>query len=89
MVKEKTRPSSNSENVTNVKELILYNDNFHSFEEVINALIDVCKHPPDQAEQCAYITHLKGSCAVKAGRMSELKPLCAELLTRGLTAEIE
>lgn len=89
MVKEKTRPSFKNENVTNVKDLVLYNDNFHSFEEVINALIDVIKHPPDQAEQCAYITHLKGSCAVKTGKLSELKPLCAELLTRGLTAEIE
>ncbi|RMG75939.1 MAG: ATP-dependent Clp protease adaptor ClpS [Bacteroidetes bacterium] len=73
----------------NKKELILYNDNVNTFDFVIEALIELCDHDPIQAEQCAFITHYKGKCPVKSGSYEELKPVCAEMLKRGLTVEIE
>lgn len=71
------------------KKIILYNDEVNSFEFVIETLIDVCEHEPEQATQCTYIVHYKGKCDVKNGEYDKLKPICSELLRRGLSAEIE
>lgn len=76
------------EELTTVKSIILYNDDVNTFDWVIESLIEVCGHTPEQAEQCAWITHLKGKCEVKNGSYEELKPMCTELLNRGLSAEI-
>jgi ATP-dependent Clp protease adaptor protein ClpS len=69
-------------------EIILYNDDVHTFDYVIDSLIDVCEHTLEQAEQCTILVHYKGKCAVKSGEYDELKPKCTKLLQRGLTAEI-
>ncbi len=69
-------------------EIILFNDEVHTFEFVINSLIDVCDHTSEQAEQCTYLVHYKGKCAVKTGEYDELKPRCTRLLNLGLSAEI-
>lgn len=71
------------------KSIVLYNDDVNTFEFVIDTLIKVCKHEPLQAEQCTYLIHYKGKCAVKSGSYDQLKPVCSALLDRGLTAEIE
>jgi len=70
------------------KQLIVYNDDFNTFDFVIDSLIKVCKHEKIQAEQCTFIIHYKGKCIVKKGPYRELEPLCTALLERGLTAEI-
>jgi ATP-dependent Clp protease adaptor protein ClpS len=72
-----------------VKALVLYDDNFNTFEHVIESLIKVCEHHPLQAEQCTHLVHYKGKCVVKNGTFKKLKPLCESLLERGLTAKIE
>jgi ATP-dependent Clp protease adaptor protein ClpS len=46
-------------------ELLLYNDDVNSFDHVIECLMRICKHQPEQAEQCALIVHFKGKCVVK------------------------
>ncbi len=69
-------------------EIILFNDDVNTFEHVIESLIDVCNHTSVQAEQCAYLVHYKGKCAVKTGEYDELKPRCSRLLELGLSAEI-
>jgi len=69
-------------------EIVLYNDDFNTFEYVISTLIEVCGHTPEQAEQVALITHLKGKCSVKSGSRDELDPVCLELNNRNLTAKI-
>jgi ATP-dependent Clp protease adaptor protein ClpS len=71
------------------KQIILYNDDFNTFDFVIESLIKVCKHDAIQAEQCTYLVHYKGKCSVKKGSYEELEPICTALLERGLTAEIE
>ncbi|RPD91779.1 ATP-dependent Clp protease adaptor ClpS [Aureibaculum marinum] len=69
-------------------EIILFNDDVNTFEHVIESLISVCNHTPEQAEQCAYIVHYNGKCTVKTGEYDELKPRCSRLLELGLSAEI-
>ncbi len=71
------------------KQIILYNDEFNTFDFVIESLIKICKHNTLQAEQCTFLVHYKGKCSVKKGSYEELKPVCTALLERGLTAEIE
>lgn len=71
------------------KDLIVYNDDFNTFDHVIEALVKVCKHEVVQAEQCTWLVHYKGKCQVKRGEYEKLEPLCTALLDRGITAEIE
>ena len=68
--------------------LLLINDDFHSFDFVVDALVDVCRHDSTQAEQCAYITHYKGKCDVKKGKMSTIKPMRDLLAEKGLKVKI-
>ncbi len=69
-------------------EIILFNDDVHTFDYVIDALMDVCEHDYIQAEQCTVLVHYKGKCGVKTGDFEELKPKCSKLLQLGLSAEI-
>ncbi|MCA6435420.1 MAG: ATP-dependent Clp protease adaptor ClpS [Bacteroidota bacterium] len=71
------------------KALILYNDDYNTFEHVINCLIKYCEHTELQAEQCAYLVHYTGKCVVKNGSFKKLKPIHEALLENGLTAKIE
>lgn len=69
-------------------EIVLFNDDYHTFDFVIESLVDVCQHTLVQAEQCTYIVHYNGKCSVKRGEFEKLKPICTALLDRGLSAEI-
>lgn len=69
--------------------LTLYNDEVNTFDFVIQSLIEVCEHDPEQAEQCALIAHFKGKCEVRSGDYFEIKPMYDELTFRGLTASID
>jgi ATP-dependent Clp protease adaptor protein ClpS len=89
MVKEKIKPlKKEQENIAGDKELILFNDDFNTFEFVIETLIDVCGHDPLQAEQCALVAHFNGKCGVKTGSFEELKPMHDEMSNRDLTVTI-
>jgi ATP-dependent Clp protease adaptor protein ClpS len=69
-------------------EIVLYNDDVNTFDHVIETLIRVCEHTPEQAEQCSLIVHYNGKCTVKTGVLEKLKPQCTQLLEAGLSAEI-
>lgn len=69
-------------------EIVLYNDDYNTFDHVIEALIYACEHTPEQAEQCSILVHYKGKCVVKTGTFDDLKPRCSKLLEEGLSAEI-
>jgi ATP-dependent Clp protease adaptor protein ClpS len=69
-------------------ELLLYNDDVNSFDHVIECLMRICKHQPEQAEQCALIVHFKGKCVVKKGDRGELTAMCQALCDEGLSATI-
>ncbi len=72
-----------------VNDLVVHNDDFNTFDHVINTLIKVCKHDATQAEQCTYIIHFKGKCAVKKGTFKELKPMREGICEAGIKATIE
>ena len=69
-------------------EIVLYNDDYNTFDHVIVTLMSVCEHTAEQAEQCAILVHYKGKCTVKTGAMKDLVPKCLLLLDAGLNAEI-
>lgn len=69
--------------------LVLWNDEFNTFDFVIECLIEICKHTLEQAEQCTILVHYKGKCTVKTGSLDTLKPMHEKLSSRGLTSEIQ
>jgi ATP-dependent Clp protease adaptor protein ClpS len=69
--------------------LVVWNDEVNTFEWVIETLIEVCGHSPEQAEQCSYFIHFKGKYAVKEGSYEELKPQCDAITERGIGATVE
>ncbi len=88
-VKEKKKDlTSNKENTNAGKVLLLYNDEVNSFDYVIECLVEICEHSYLQAEQAAWIAHLKGKCGVKEGSYEYLKPLKDALIAAGLSAVI-
>ncbi len=90
MVKERQQTlRKDKESVAGINELVLYNDDFNTFEFVIETLIEVCGLEPLQAEQITLIVHYKGKCGVKSGVYTELNPMYNEMTNRGLTVSIE
>ncbi|MCS3870042.1 ATP-dependent Clp protease adaptor protein ClpS [Chryseobacterium ginsenosidimutans] len=71
-----------------IYKLVLHNDDIHTFDYVIDSLIEVCKHTLEQAEQCTMLVHYKGKCTVKTGSIDILKPMHDKLISRQLTSEI-
>lgn len=69
--------------------IILYNDNHNSFDYVIMCLMAYCEHDMIQAEQCAWIVHTKGKCAIKHGPLEKLLVINEALSNRDLTTDIE
>ena len=69
--------------------VVIFNDDIHTFEYVIDTLIEVCGHEPLQAEQCTMLIHYKGKCSVKSGEYAKLLPIANELIKKGLTVEIQ
>ena len=85
--KEVTKVNEQSK-ITQEHELILINDDVHTFDYVIDALVDICNHTNEQAAQCAMLTHYKGQCEVKKGTFKKLRPLRRALVDRELRAKI-
>ncbi len=71
-----------------VHTLVVFNDDINTFEYVIETLIDVCAHTPEQAEQCTLLIHYKGKCSVKNGSWDDLVPMRNEICRRGISAEV-
>lgn len=69
--------------------IVVFNDDFNSFEHVIDCFQRILKHSYFQAEQLALIIHTKGKAQVKHGTFEELQPLCEQLISEDLDATIE
>lgn len=69
--------------------LIVWNDDVNTFDHVIESLMDVCEHSPEQAEQCALFIHHKGKYGVKKGSFEILRPKAEALIDRGIQATID
>ncbi|MCE2734393.1 MAG: ATP-dependent Clp protease adaptor ClpS [Cyclobacteriaceae bacterium] len=73
---------------TDIMDLVVFNDDYNTFDHVIATLIRVCKHSPEQAEQCTLLIHYKGKCAVKSGSFEFLKPMRDAICEAGIDAKI-
>ena len=73
---------------TESHELVVFNDDVNTFDNVIEALIEVCDHTIEQAEQCTLIIHYKGKCAVKLGSFQALAAMRNAICKRGISAEV-
>ena len=70
-------------------ELVVLNDDYNTFEWVIECFVEVLNHSSEQSEQLAWIIHTKGRASVKLGSFEELRPFKDALVDRGLNAIIE
>ena len=70
------------------KSLVLINDDYNTFDHVVDCLTSLCDHEPLQAEQCALLTHYKGSCEVLRGRYIDLELARDDLNIYGLNTTI-
>ena len=70
-------------------QLLVYNDDFNTFDWVIQCFMEVCSHTFEQSEQLSLIVHYKGKAIVKTGFLEKLKPMKDALVERGLSAVIE
>ncbi|MCL6103855.1 MAG: ATP-dependent Clp protease adaptor ClpS [Bacteroidetes bacterium] len=72
----------------NENSLVLYNDDYHTFNYVIDALMEICNMERVQAIQCTYLVHYKEKCEVKRGPKKDLLPMRRALSARDLKATI-
>ena len=77
-----------SSSIIKVKSLFLINDDYNSFDHVVDCLTAICDHDPIQAEQCVLLTHYKGSCEILIGDNADLEPMQEDLALYGLNVEI-
>ena len=82
------KKNKNEEGVGNENSLVLYNDDYHTFNYVIDALMEVCNLERIQAIQCTYLVHYKQKCEVKRGSKKDLLPMRRALSARDLKATI-
>ncbi|MBK9152574.1 MAG: ATP-dependent Clp protease adaptor ClpS [Saprospiraceae bacterium] len=81
-----------TEDITGVGQqshIIVYNDDFNTFDWVIQCFMEVCNHTQEQSEQLSLLIHFKGKATVKTGPLDTLKPMKDALVDRGLSAVIE
>jgi len=69
--------------------LILWNDDFNSFEHVIYCLIKYLDYNDAQAEKIAWEVHTKGKCAILEGSFTEVEVYRKILQQEGLTVSVE
>lgn len=74
---------------TEKAQLIVYNDDFNTFDWVIQCFMEVCHHTQEQSEQLSLLVHFKGKAVVKTGSYEKVKPMKDALVDRGLSAVIE
>ncbi|MBU2492556.1 MAG: ATP-dependent Clp protease adaptor ClpS [Bacteroidetes bacterium] len=69
--------------------VILYNDDWHSFEEVINQLVKAVKCSFEKARNLAFEVHVKGRAMVFSGELKECLKVTSILEEIELHTQIE
>lgn len=70
-------------------QLILWNDDYNTFEHVIECLVKHLQYSPSQAEKIAWTVHNEGKCAILEGSLNELEIYRKILKSEGLTVSVE
>lgn len=74
---------------TVTSQLIVFNDDFNTFDWVIQSLMEICNHTFQQSEQLSILIHYRGKAIIKTGSLSSLEPMKDGLVDRGISAVIE
>lgn len=69
--------------------LILHNDDFNTFDWVIECLMKICGHEYEQASQCAHLVHFVGKCDVKRGDKETISEMYRKLKGANLSVTME
>jgi len=88
ITKKKTQ-SKVEELISKPFRLILHNDDYNTFDHVINCLMKICGHELEQASQCAHIVHFNGKCDVKYGDYDTVSKMKEKLQVSGLSVTLE
>ena len=80
--------SKSSKSQVKRRSLFLINDNYNSFDYVVDCLTAICDHDIIQAEQCVLLTHYKGSCEIMLADHDDLLPVQEDLTLYGLNVDI-
>lgn len=67
----------------------LHNDDYNSFDHVIECMISVCGHDQESASQIAHLVHFKGKCDAKRGEKEKMEKIFNTLKVKGLTVTLE
>lgn len=68
--------------------LVVFNDDYNSFEHVIVTFMRVLGYDMVRSEQCAHIIHNNGKCRVKDGSVDDLIPFRNAICEAGIDARI-
>ena len=86
----KTKTNSKVEEIlSSPYRIILHNEDYNTFEHVINCLMKICGHDLEQASQCAHIVHFNGKCDVKYGDYDTVSKMKEKLQISGLNVTME
>jgi ATP-dependent Clp protease adaptor protein ClpS len=88
ITKKKTK-SKAEELLSKPYRLDLHNDDWNTFDHVINCLMKFCGHEFEQANQCAHIVHFNGKCDVKYGDYDTISGMKEKLQNSGLLVTME
>jgi ATP-dependent Clp protease adaptor protein ClpS len=88
-ITKKESKSKAQEILSNHYVLVLHNDDYNSFQWVIDCLMKFCGHDQEQANQCAHLVHFKGKCDVKYGDQETISDMKEKLRNAGLSATME
>lgn len=69
-------------------QVVVFNDNDHTFDEVIELMIIVCGHNTLQAHQCATLIHNVGEYAVFEDKYDICVDVFEDLVANGLDTEL-
>lgn len=69
--------------------VVLFNDDYHTFDEVIFQIIKACNYPVHQAEQISVIVHTKGKATVITTGFERCLEVAAVLQEIDLLVDIE
>jgi ATP-dependent Clp protease adaptor protein ClpS len=75
--------------ITTASKVILFNDEIHTFEEVINQILKATGCPQQRAEELTWEVHSSGKACVYSGEMVECLRVSSILEEIGLHTQIE
>jgi ATP-dependent Clp protease adapter protein ClpS len=83
------KPTDTGIDTTDGARVILLNDDYHTFEQVINQLIKAIRCTPQQGENIAWTVHTKGKCEVFQGPIEECLHVSAVLEEIDLKTQLD